>query len=197
MQSYLDVEECISARAINSDYLRASIRNKGVKSEGTSEPVVHIPASFVVSASAFREFMCKNRLDEVVEGLLSGVNVKRIDELVRPAVQMREIIRSAPLPDGLYDGILEGCRQIGQGATVVWPVTVPLELFHSSHQYQQSPYVEATGPEGTLEAVRRWWASLFEPAAIFYRELHGHNHRDASITVAVQGKPVPEANARD
>jgi phosphoenolpyruvate synthase/pyruvate phosphate dikinase len=38
---------------------------------------------------------------------------------------------------------------------------------------------------------------LFEPAAIFYRELHGHNHRDASITVAVQGKPVPEANARD
>jgi phosphoenolpyruvate synthase/pyruvate phosphate dikinase len=191
------VEECIPGRATSTDYLKASIRNKGLKIEGTSEAVIHIPASFVVSASAFREFMCNNRLDEVVEGLLSGVNVKRIDELVRPASQMREIIRSAPLPDGLYDGFMEGCRQIGQGATVVWPVTVPLELFHSSHQYQQSPYLQATGPEGTLEAVRCWWASLFEPAAIFYRELNGQSHRDASITVAVQGNPDPDANGRD
>jgi phosphoenolpyruvate synthase/pyruvate phosphate dikinase len=197
MQSYLDVGERIPVRAMGSDFPGASIRNKGVKSEGTSEAVVHIPASFVVPSSAFREFMHKNRLDEVVEGLLSGVNVKRIDELVRPAVQMREIIRSAPLPDWLYDGIMEGCRQIGQSATVVWPVTVPLELFHSSHEYQQSPYLEATGPEGTLEAVRCWWATLFDPAAIFYRELHGQSHRDASITVAVQGNPAPDANGRD
>jgi pyruvate, water dikinase len=197
MVSYQAVEECIPVRTIGSDCLRASIRNKGLKIDGTSESVVHIPASFVVSASAFREFMCKNRLDEVVEGLLSGVNVKRIDELVRPASEIGDIIRSSPLPDQLYNGIMEGCRQIGQGTTVVWPVTVPLELFCSSHKYQQSPYLQAAGPEGTLEAVRCWWASLFEPAAIFYRELNGQNHRHAGITVAVQGKPVPEANARD
>jgi len=106
-----------------------------------------------------------------VEGLLSGVNIKHIDELLRPANQIREVIRSSPLPDQLYDGILEGCRQF--------------------------PYLQAAGPEGILDAIRSWWASLFDSAAIFYRELNGQRHHDASITVAAQKKPGPESNGRD
>jgi hypothetical protein len=115
-------------RPPSSDYLTAPIPTRGLDVNITSPGVIKVPASIVVTAAAFREFMCKNRLDEVIEGLLTGVNVKRIEELQQPAAQIREVIRSSPLPNQVYDSILEGCREMGYGATVVWPVTMPFEL---------------------------------------------------------------------
>jgi hypothetical protein len=52
--------------------------------------------------------------------------------------------------------------EMGYGATVVWPVTMPFELFHYSWEYQRFPYLEVAGPEGIMKAVRSWWASLLE-----------------------------------
>jgi pyruvate,water dikinase len=176
-----------------NDYPTASIRTGGLAGNVVSPPVFQIPASLVVTASAFREFMRKNRVDELVEGLLAEVDVKRLEELRHPAAQIQEVIRSSPLPDQVFDYILEGYREIGCGSTIVWPVTMPVELFHYSLEYQRFPYLEATGPEGTMEAIRSWWASLFEATAIFYREVNGQKHRDARITVAVQ--PVPAAES--
>jgi pyruvate,water dikinase len=173
-------------RPPSNDYQTPSIPTRGRDVNIISPPVIQIPASLVVTATAYREFMRKNRLDEVVEGLLAGVNVKCIEELRQPVAQIQEIIRSSPLPDQLYDGILEGCRAMGYGATVIWPVTMPFELFHYSWEYQRFPYLEAVGPEETMEAIRSWWASLFESSSIFYRELNGQKHRDAGITVAAQ-----------
>jgi len=171
-----------------------SARARGLGSNVISPPVFQIPASLVVTASAFREFMRKNRVDEVVEGLLAGADVQYIEDLQHRAAQIQEIIRSSPLPDQVYNHILEGCREIGYGSTIVWPVTMPVELFHYSPEYQRFPYLEATGPEGAMEAIRSWWASLFESTAIYYREVNGQQHRDARITVAVQQAPVAESS---
>ncbi len=168
---------------------------KGPDVHGAISTVIQIPASLVVTAAAFREFMRKNRLDEVVEGLLAGVNVKSIEELQRPAAQIQEIVHSSPLPEQVCDHILEGCREIGPGTTIVWPVTMPFELVHFSQEYQRFPYLEASGPPGIIQAIRTWWASLFESTAIFYRELNSQRHRDAGITVAAQRTPATAFNA--
>jgi pyruvate,water dikinase len=145
----------------------------------------------VVTAAAFREFMRKNRLDEVVEGLLAGVDLKSLEELQSPAAQIQEIIHSSPLPEQVCDHILQGCRELGHGTTIVWPVRVPFELVHFSHEF---PYLEASSSRGIIQAIRTWWASLFESTAIFYRELNGQRHRDARITVAAQRTPAPAFN---
>jgi pyruvate,water dikinase len=145
----------------------------------------------VVTAAAFREFMRKNRLDEVVEGLLAGVDLKSLEELQRPASQIQEIIHSSPLPEQVGEHILKACQEMGQGTTIVWPVRVPFELVHFSQGQQQIRYVEASGSRGIIQAIRTWWASLFESAAIFYRELNGKRHRDAGITVAARRMPAP------
>lgn len=172
------------------DYPVPTIRAGGLASSVMSPPVFQIPASLVVTASAFREFMRKNRLDEIVESLLGGADGKRLEDLQHPAAQIQEAICSSSLPDEVYNHILEGCREIGYGSSIVWPVTMPVELFHYSLEYQRFPYLEAKGPEEIVEAIRSWWASLFESTAIFYREVKGQKHRDARITVAVQQMPV-------
>jgi pyruvate,water dikinase len=164
---------------------------KGLIADNSSSTVIQIPASLVVTGSAFREFMRKNRVDEVVEGLLAGVNVKSIEELQSPASQIQEIIRSSPLPEQVSEHIMEGCREIGHGAAVVWPLTMPFELAHFSQEYQEFPYLEASGSLGIIQAIRSWWASLFESTAIFYRELNDQRHRDARIMVAAQRTLAP------
>jgi pyruvate,water dikinase len=168
---------------------------KGADSNDTSLIVIQIPASLVVTGAAFREFMRKNRLDEVVEGLLAAVDVKSMEELQSPAVQIQEIIHSSPLPEQVCEHILEGCREIGHGPTMVWPVTMPFEMIRFSQQCQRSPYLKASGPLGVIQAIRTWWASLFEAAAIFYRELNGQRHRDVRITLAAQRLPASGGGA--
>jgi hypothetical protein len=63
---------------------------KGPNTYGKLSTVIQIPACLVVTAAAFREFMRKNRPDEVVEGLLAGVDVKSLEELQSPASQIQE-----------------------------------------------------------------------------------------------------------
>jgi pyruvate,water dikinase len=163
---------------------------KGSDADDAPWAVIQIPPTLVVTAAAFREFMRKNRLYEVVEGLLSGVDVKSLEELQNPAAQIREIIHSSPLPEQVCDHILEGCREMGDGTAIVWPVTMPFELVHFSQGCQQIPYLEASGSLGIIQAIRTWWASLFEATAIFYRELNGQRHQNARITVAAQQTPA-------
>jgi phosphoenolpyruvate synthase/pyruvate phosphate dikinase len=167
---------------------------KGPNTYGELSIVIQIPAGLVVTAAAFREFMRKNRLDEVVEGLLAGVDNKSLEELQRPASQIQEIIHSSPLPEQVGEHILKGCQEMGQGTIIVWPVRVPFELVHFSQEQQQIRYVEALGSRGVIQAIRTCWASLFESTAIFSRELNGQSHRDARITVAAQRMIAPAFN---
>jgi pyruvate,water dikinase len=159
--------------------------------------VIRIPPTVVVTAAAYREFMAKNRLDEVVAALLENVNVKQIDELHRPAAQIKDIIHSAPLPEPIYAGIEEGCQGLGDSSTLIWPVTMPYELFHISEEYHQSSYLMAADFEEIIEGIKSWWASLFEASAIFYRELNYQRHRDAKIAVAASKSWPHGQNSRD
>jgi pyruvate,water dikinase len=151
-----------------------------------SELVLQVPASFVLTAAAYQEFMCKNRLHEVIEGLLKGVNLKDIDALRAPAAQIKQIIGAALMPKSLHTQIQEAYQRLGCSRVVLWPVTTPYEMLHASGGRHQRPFLEAEGLEGVLQAIKTWWASLFGVEAIFYRELYGQKHSDTRTVLAVQ-----------
>jgi pyruvate,water dikinase len=151
-----------------------------------SELVLQVPASFVLTAAAYQEFMGKNRLNEVIEGLLKGVNVKDIDALKAPAAQIKQIISAALMPQSLHAQIQEAYQRLGCSRVVLWPVTTPYEMLHASGSHRQRPFLEAEGLEGVFHAIKTWWASLFSVEAIFYRELYGQKHSDTRTVLAVQ-----------
>jgi pyruvate,water dikinase len=165
-------------------------RVTGLDTNGASSTVIQIPASFVVTPAAYREFMDKNRLDEVVDGLLEGANVKQIETLQRPSAQIKDIIQSAPIPEPVYSYLKEGFKALGGGIAIVWPVSLPNELLHPPNVPERCPYLQAVGLREAIGAIKTWWASLFDPSAIFYRELYGQEHRDTGITVAAQQVPI-------
>jgi len=158
-----------------------------------ASPAIPIPESLVVTAAAYRKFMGKNRLDEVVEGLLQGVDVRQIGELRRPAAQIKSIIHTSPIPEPMFSSINAACQRLGHHASIVWPVTRPNHLFLHSSDLQECPYLEAASPEEVLKAIKTWWASLFDATAIYFREINRQSHRDADITVAAQQLPSPSS----
>jgi phosphoenolpyruvate synthase/pyruvate phosphate dikinase len=153
--------------------------------------VIKLSYSFIVTANAFRHFMQKNRLSEVVERLLAGINVKRIEEIQNPAAQIKEIVHSTPIPKSLYAGIADGYQSLGEGARYVWPTTLPSRIYHCTREYTQSSCLEVVGLEETIEAIKWWWASLFDANLIFHRELNGQKHGDAAITVVANACRPP------
>jgi pyruvate,water dikinase len=162
------------------------VAGKSPEEQIKSQLVLQVPASFVLTVAAYQEFMRKNRLHEVIEGLLKGVNVKDIDALKVPAAQIRQIISAAIMPKSLHAQIQEAYQRLGCARVVLWPVTTPYEMLHASGGRHQRPFLEAEGLDGLLQAIKTWWASLFGVEAIFYRELYGQKHSDTRTVLAVQ-----------
>lgn len=162
------------------------VAGKSPEEQVKSQLVLQVPASFVLTVAAYQEFMRKNRLHEVIEGLLKGVNVKDIDALKAPSAQIRQIINAALIPKSLHTQIQEAYQRLGCSRVVLWPVTTPYEMLHASGSRHQRPFLEAEGLDGLLQAIKTWWASLFGVEAIFYRELYGQKHSDTRTVLAIQ-----------
>lgn len=182
--------EMLSSRSANGpNRWGAPQQNGTLAGDESAQHLVPVPESLVITAAAYRKFMSKNRLDEVVEGLLQGVDVQRIGELQRPAAQIKAIIHTSPIPEPVLGSLNAACQRLGRQATIVWPVTMPYELFRCSREFQECPYLEAASPEELMGAIKTWWASLFDARAIHFRETNRQNHREAEITIAAQQLP--------
>lgn len=60
------------------------------------------------------------------------------------------------------------------------------DLPEASFAGQQETFLNIEGEANLIESVRKCWASLFEPRAIFYRQEHNFDHFKVGIAVPVQ-----------
>lgn len=158
-------------------------------------PVLQTSSRLLVTEAAFQEFMLKNRLDEVVEGLLSNVNVKSMENLSWPAAQIKGVIHSARIPGPIRRAIIDGCQELDGAATLVWPTIIPYEVYYGLMECRHSFHLKVTGVPDTIDAVKWWWETLYDARAIHYREQAGLNHRDAAISVAIRRAGVLESES--
>jgi pyruvate, water dikinase len=162
------------------------VTGRGSEEQVKPQLVLQVPASFVLTEAAYQEFIHQTRLDEAIEGLLMGVNVKDIDALKEPAAQIRQIISAALMPKSLCAQIQGAYQWLGRGRVVLWPVITPYEMLHPTAGRHQRPFLEAEGFDGVLQAIKSWWAALFGVEAVFYRELYEQKHSDIRTVLAVQ-----------
>jgi pyruvate,water dikinase len=60
------------------------------------------------------------------------------------------------------------------------------DLPHASFAGQQDTFLNVVGPDATLQAVRRCWASLWTDRAVTYRAANGIDPRTVSLAVVIQ-----------
>ncbi|MBM3934190.1 MAG: phosphoenolpyruvate synthase [SAR202 cluster bacterium] len=145
-----------------------------------------VPPGFVVTTSAFKEFMERNRLYEAIDGLIPKSAGANLSELQRAALQIQNIITSAPMTMQVMREVEEAYRRIGEGTVAVRSSATAEDGEDASFAGQQRTFLHVEGIKDVIKAIQGCWASLFEARAIFYRETNGFRHDDVSIAVPVQ-----------
>lgn len=152
---------------------------------------VRVPDGFAVTTDAYRLFLERGQLTEVLQQGLDGLDPDNVSELRRRASAIRTAIESTPLPPELADAIRTAYTSLRDGAIVDVDVAVRSsataeDLPGASFAGQQESYLNVRGAESLLEACRRCYASLFTDRAISYRAQNGFDHLEAALSVGVQ-----------
>ena len=150
-----------------------------------------VPPGFIVTADAYFDFLKTSGLEATIKMELKGIDPedsKRLHELAK-AIQKQ--ILSKPMPTGLAKEIAKAYQELytkgSSGIFVAVRSSATAEdLPTASFAGQQKTFLNVTGSDDVVQAVRECWASLFEARAIYYRIVNKFDHMKVGIAVPVQ-----------
>ncbi|MFF0865563.1 PEP/pyruvate-binding domain-containing protein [Nonomuraea sp. NPDC003560] len=127
-----------------------------------------VPGGFVVTTRAYRSFVTAFG-DEIASSGDPGA-----------------LFAAHEIPAGLAEEIRAAHAALGDDVAVAVRSSATAEdLPELSFAGQQDTFLNVRA-DGLLEAVRRCWASLWNPRAVAYRERNGVPHDDVALAVVVQ-----------
>jgi phosphoenolpyruvate synthase/pyruvate phosphate dikinase len=159
---------------------------------------------FVVTTRAFEAFARSCRLEKSVKWLSEHAKADDAMERDRYARMVETIMQSSRIPDEVKEAILvqywELCGRSGSPA-VLARCSFPVEVSSDpSFMWRHSTFFDLSSEQELLAAVKRCWASIFNPLAIrlWSQRLLGANLIPCAVVVQEQGPVGPErARARN
>ena len=145
-----------------------------------------IPNGFCITIHVFKQFVDENKIHKKIHDLLNKTNVDDSEQLEKTANQIELLILNAQIPQSICDDILADYKKLGKGFVAVRSSATAEDLPDASFAGQQATFLNVKGDDGILEAVKKCWASLYSPRAIFYRESKGFKHEMVLISVVIQ-----------
>ena len=108
-------------------------------------------------------------------------------ELSPVAARARRLIEESPIPPEVDAAVRKTYAGMGGSVPVAVRSSATAEdLPFASFAGQQDSFLDVTGADAVVEAVRRCWASLWSERAVAYRSANGVSNRDVGLAVVVQ-----------
>lgn len=146
-----------------------------------------VPGGFVVTSSAYKHMIEVNELEDKIKAVLKDLNVEDADALNRASSRVQKIIESSPFPKDIEDQVYKAYDKLGKDPWVAVRSSATAEdLPQASFAGQQETYLNVRGDASVIVHIRKAWASLFEPRAIYYRVQQGFDHFKVALAVPVQ-----------
>ena len=151
---------------------------------------VRVPGGFATTASAFREFFSRNRLDGCIADELARLDVEDLSALAASGARIRSWIEGADLGPELSKAVARAYAELS-GAEPACSVAVRSsataeDLPEASFAGQQETLLNVRGAEQVLAALLRVFASLYTDRAIAYRVHQGFEHSGVALSAGVQ-----------
>lgn len=154
-----------------------------------------VPQGFCVTTEAYRTFIGTSGEMGGLFDLLDRVGPDDLEQVHQIGHRVREHLRSLAVPPEIRSEILEAWRKTGEEkAYAVRSSATAEDLPTASFAGQQDTYLNVSGEEQLLRAVRDCWASLFTDRAITYRARNGFGHRSVLLSVVIQQMVFPEVS---
>jgi pyruvate,water dikinase len=150
---------------------------------------IKVPDGFATTADAYRFFLKQNQLDQKISQALTALNHDDIADLKKTSREIRQWILEAPLDKNFQQDISEAYQKLSGSQDMTFAVrssATAEDLPEASFAGQQETFLNVSGEERILAAVKKVFASLFTERAISYRQHQNIPHMDVAISVGVQ-----------
>ncbi len=146
---------------------------------------VPVPGGYVVLADTFDAFLKQTDLVQEIDAILGNVNHEAIHTVEKASEDIQGLILSRPMPQGMQDEIVKEFAALGSQYVAVRSSATAEDGAEHAWAGQLDSYLNTTETD-LIEKVRKCWASLFTPRAIFYRFEKGLHSTHISVAVVVQ-----------
>jgi len=151
---------------------------------------IRVPGGFATTAAAFREFLAHERLGERINARLVALEVDDVAALARAGAEIRRWVAEAPLPAALESAVREAFGRLDAGSPgatyAVRSSATAEDLPEASFAGQQETFLNISGLDNIIHAIREVFASLWNDRAIAYRVHKGYAHADVALSAGVQ-----------
>lgn len=154
---------------------------------------VSVPGGFATTADAYREFLAADGLYDRIRTTVEALDVTDVAELARVGANVREWIEQQPLPAAFEADIRTAYDTLvgtdPDPEAVSWAVrssATAEDLPDASFAGQQETFLNISGVDNILAAIRSVFASLYNDRAIAYRVHHGFDHHDVALSAGIQ-----------
>ena len=159
---------------------------KGASLGEMTQAKILVPRGFVVLASAFERFLEESDLNVEIEALLyKKVNLKDVNSIDRVSNEIRDLILDAELSEDIGKKIKKEFSKLKTKYVAVRSSATAEDSSVASWAGELESYLNTT-KNNLLENIKKCWASLFTPRAIFYRFEKNLDRMRISVAVVVQ-----------
>ncbi|MBN1304243.1 MAG: hypothetical protein JXA13_07395 [Anaerolineales bacterium] len=176
-----------------------TVGGKGMSLSRLSRLGLPVPDGFHITTEAYRLFVEKNALQQIISKALEEVESTRPTTLETASAQIYKAFVKTEIPDELKTQILDAYHRLPAQQALESGNDLPVavrssataeDLPEASFAGQQETYLNIRGQSDLLEAVKKCWASLWTARAIGYRTKQGLGTDGIALAIVVQ-KLVP------
>ncbi len=146
---------------------------------------ISVPPGFVILANAFEKFLEETDLNVEIDSILHSVNHKEIHTIKNASEKIKALILGAEMPMDIAYEIRKFFKKLGSKYAAVRSSATAEDSASAAWAGQLESYLNTT-EKTLLENVKKCWASLFTPRAIFYRFEKKLHKQKISVAVVVQ-----------
>lgn len=158
---------------------------KGASLGEMTQAGIQVPPGFTILAKAFEKFLEETDLNVEIEAILDSVNHKEMHTIKNASEKIEALILEAKMPKDIADEIQKFFKNLNSKYVAVRSSATAEDSASAAWAGQLESYLNTT-EENLLENVKKCWASLFTPRAIFYRFEKDLHKQKISVAVVVQ-----------
>lgn len=174
-----------------------SVGGKGASLGEMANHNFPVPPGFVVTAQAYFRYLEETGLKEKVVEKTEAIDVENTEQLARETEEVRKLILSTPMSEGLANEIRRAYGKLGE-RKIAWLTSSEEEfvavrssataedLPEASFAGQQETFLNVKGRQTLVKTVQKCWASLFTARAVYYRRKNNFPTENVGIAVVVQ-----------
>ncbi|MDP3994978.1 MAG: PEP/pyruvate-binding domain-containing protein, partial [bacterium] len=149
-----------------------------------------VPNGFAVTVPAYEMFIRENDLGKKISDVLKVLDVNDPSQLNQASKSIKKLILTGKFPDIVSKEIIKAYKLLSgrfkSALVAVRSSATAEDLPGASFAGQQETFLNIKGEANLLVMVRKCWASLFTPRAIFYRKENKIAQGSEKISVIVQ-----------